>query len=438
MKTRQLLVIGAIVTAGLVGLVVYLASRGSLPAELGSQRLELGLGTAETKAEVMMGGNYDYLTPLGQGYLAINNQTRGLDYVSEQGIQDVSARFGLTTEPERGLDPPVYNTALKLEAGPADSVLATTTVGAFIVRGIDNITTLPSSDKAYLYFTDSAYDETSNSLFVLAAYSKTLYRYQLDQPEQGPQEFHSVDRTINRVAAGGGKVAVYYDAVPTAQAAVVSEFAKTNQVEPVVLNIADKAVSRPLAEGTVYTYIDFSGDGQAIASKAKFKKTLTISRLNGSERRQLPAADSTGGLAWDDQRFYLATNKAVWQYQLGQAASSLTKYAELDATVSRLSVNDGRLVASAANNLSYDSSARLGGAASSVNALAGKRLASGDYSTEFAAYDGRLFVTLRSGSEAGIGQARDALGGSLSSPNVTVNQIIGGGTYRYALPALDD
>jgi hypothetical protein len=319
---------------------------------LSGKTIALGTNAAASKPLTFLSTPADFVTPLGQGYLFFNRATRGVSYGSAAGTTNVSGSYSLTTDPNPskilGGDS-VADTVVNIEPVTGGGAVVTTTKGAFLVSAANAVTKLPDFTDRLLDFTSSAYDAGTNSLFALSAYSKTVYRYDLSRPA-APTEVYTAPREINHIAAAGSKFVVFFDDVPNAEPGVLAAYAKTRQLDPLVVDATTFKLVRTLSGLQPVTNISVSGSGKYLAIKRKYEPTVTLHSLSGGQNYRLPGYD-TGGAGWQADTYFLAREKAVWSFDPNAKAGVLTKVAEvaepvthlrLTATDTILTVNTGQ------------------------------------------------------------------------------------------------
>lgn len=277
------------------------------------QSIRAELTPPADKLSTMLYARTDKLTPVGDGYLYINRQTRGVEYASPGGIEDISARFELSTT-QTDLDFTSYSTVVNIEAVRAGEAIVTTTAAVFTLKDIDSITRLPTSTEDFLNFTSSSYDAKTNRVFLLSSFKKTMYYYDLGKADQGPQAFYTNKLDMNRVVAGGGSVIAYFDDFPSLEQATIDAYSLTRQVAPLVFNADDGKPVRTLDQYKGVTQITISGSGKYMTAKKKFGVTMTVSSLTGGQSRTVLAPD-TNGIAWMDDNLYVARGQALWLFK---------------------------------------------------------------------------------------------------------------------------
>lgn len=278
--------------------------------------ITIQLTAATDKLSTVLHARTDKLTPLGDGYLYIDRQTRGITYASTSGIQDVSAQFELSAS-QTDLDFTTYNTVINIEQGRSGEAIVTTTTAVFVVKNMTDITKLPSATTDFLNFTSSSYDAVSNRVFLLSSYKRVVYYYDLGKPEQGPQTFYTNRLDVNRIVAGGGSVILYFDDFPSLEPDTLDAYGLTRQTAPVVFNSDSGKPVRTLDQYKGATQITISPSGKYMAVKKKFGVTMTMSKLTGDDPHTVLAPD-TNGLAWVDDDLYVGRGQALWVLKPGQ------------------------------------------------------------------------------------------------------------------------
>lgn len=390
----------------------------------------------------------DLVVPLGDGYLYLNKATRGVEFADDKGISDISDRFNLLQSPQTLADEaPTYNTVVNIEPVRNGSVAVTTTAAVFLLRNPGSITRLPAYDKAILNFTSSAYDSRTNRLFVLSSYNKNIFYYDLARLTSGPQVFYANKLEINRVAAGGGRVVAYFDAVPTLEPGVLAAYGIKRQVSPVIFDTVKQKAIATLDSYQGTTLVRIADDGH-IALRRKFATSLFILDGKGRLVQTLPAPD-TSALAWQGGTLYLGRDQALWKYKVGQEDAALTKVARAPGLVVRIMLQDNKLLVSLASDFTaqvvladQDTSASL---AEKVKDLP---LKAKDYYISFIGTNDRLRAVIETPGDitaegdAAVkaiekdqySRALAALGLAASSPNFAASQkdTYAVGLYQYA------
>lgn len=293
----------------------------------------------------------DLVTPLGQGYLFLDKTSRGLFYADAAGTISLNTQIGLTTDPNESSIPnsgPTYNTVVYLEAMNGGGVVVTTTRQVFIVRSTRGVISLPTPNET-VDFTASAYDSQTNTLFLLASYSKNIYRYDLGKVTEPPSIAYKSKLEINRLAAGGGKLAAYFDAVPTIEAVVLEQYSQKRQLTPLLINASTGTLIKEISNFAPVTYLSISGNGQYLAIKKKLASTITAYQVSNGQTVSLPSYD-TGGIAWLGNTLYLARDKGIWTYDPAKPKSGIIKIADVSAPITRL-ITNGAIVASTNTNV---------------------------------------------------------------------------------------
>lgn len=286
---------------------------GTQPAKVGKnpgQSISGELTSPANKLSTMLHARTDKLTPLGDGFLYINRQTRGIEFANANGIEDVSSRFELSTTPT-GLDFTSYSAVINIEQGRTGDAIVTTTATVFIVKNMNDITRLPLSTQDFLNLTSSSYDAKTNRVFLLSSYKRTIYYYDLGKPDQGPRAFYTNKLDMNRLVAGGGTLIAYFDDFPSLDQAAIDAYSLTRQVAPLVFNADEGKALRTLDQYKGATQITISGSGKYMTVKKKFGITMTVSSLTGSRSHTVLAPD-TNGIAWLNDDLYVARGQALW------------------------------------------------------------------------------------------------------------------------------
>lgn len=251
--------------------------------------------------------------PFADGYIYINKQTRGIEFANGSRLIDMSSKFELATTPFQS-DNPARSTVINIEPATDGGVVVTTTTTAFVVRDLDTIVRLPSYDKDFLNFTSSSYDNVSNRLFLLSSYNRKVFYYDLSNLNQGIKVFHEHNLDINRVTAGGGHLAIYFDNIPSLDPGVLDSYRRTRQLAPVVFTATNKENESILNRYEGVTQLAFSKDSRYLMVKRKFETTATISDPKGGNSLTIPAADGNG-FAWDGDSFVFGREKSLWRAQ---------------------------------------------------------------------------------------------------------------------------
>jgi hypothetical protein len=283
------------------------------------------------------------VTPLDKGYIYLDKATHAVSYADASGVTNISSKFRLTTDPNASLSDStdtLYDTVINIEPIKSGGVVVTTTRAAFIVQGPSAVTTLKTDVYSRPNYTSSAYDGQTNSLFVLSTHSKTVYRYDVSKPGSLPATFYTGTLELNRLAAGGGKVAAYYDAVPSLEPDVLAQYGLKYQVIPLLLDGSNGKLIQSFKDETGATSVTISDSGQYIAIKRKLAVALSVYDLSSHHVASVPTFD-TSGIDWQDSTLYVARDNAIWVYQ---PDGSFTKESAAPAPVTRLLVTSAATI----------------------------------------------------------------------------------------------
>jgi hypothetical protein len=290
------------------------------------------------KLSTFMHDHAKRVTPLGSGYIFQDTQTRGISYVDAAGAQDISASFLLSQRPQDPDNPDAdYNTVINIQPAK-EGVVVTTTAAVFLAKSPGDVTRLPSYDKEFLYFTSSSYDAKTNRLFALSAYKTEVFYYDLGNPEQGPKVVYTAGHNVNRVAAGGGKAAVYFDDVPSVNPDVLNIYAKTRQLAPVIFDGSTGKVEKTLDDWQGTTLLTISPDGNYAALKKKFATDMSVIELAGSKSFTVPAPDA-GASAWKGSSLYFGRDKGLWSIDPAASGNKVIYVAPADDSFNQLLVS---------------------------------------------------------------------------------------------------
>ena len=348
MNTKTRLIVIVVVVIGLIFTGTMIVA-GSRPVTV-----KTSSAPPASKAIVFLNGAAGFVTPLAGGYLYFNKNTRGLNFSGPSGTQDVTAEYLITADPSPskiyGGDS-VQNTVVNIEATSTGAAVVTTTRGVFIASSSLAVKHLPEYLPSHLNFTASSYDASTNSLYLIAANSKAVYRYKLSQPSSAPVVVYTATSDINKVTASGGKMIIYFDDVPSTEPAVLTEYAKNHQLDPLVIDTATLKPKSALSGFQVATYVSLSASGKYVAIKRKLEGTITLKALASGKTYIVPSYD-TGGAGWAGDTFYLARAKAVWSFNTMDAASSLLAVATIQTPITELRSEGQEVILSTNTNQS--------------------------------------------------------------------------------------
>lgn len=314
-----------------------------------NQSISETLQSPTNKLATVMHDRAKLLTPLGEGYIFQDSLTNGLSYATREGIQDISAEFLLsTTPPDPDAPDGDYNTVVNIQQ-TKDGVVVTTTWGVFVAKSASDVTRLPSSTDEFLFFTSSGYDPQTNRLFVLPSYQKDLFYYDLNNLEQGPRTLYTAAQDINRIAVGGGRVAVYFDDVPSVEPEVLATYALTRQLAPTVIDAASGKTEKTLKGYDGVTLAAISDDGKYIALKRKFATTMEVIELAGSRTFTVPAPDANG-LVWKGSVLFFGRDQSLWSVEPAKNGEKVRYVAPAGQTLNRLVVDGDSLLATTTTN----------------------------------------------------------------------------------------
>ncbi|HSX02849.1 MAG TPA: hypothetical protein VLI05_06090 [Candidatus Saccharimonadia bacterium] len=309
--------------------------------------------TATSKLAPILRQPVDLVTPLGAGYLFLNQLTGGLNYADVTGAIDLSSRIRLTASSDQaieGANGPINDALINIEPTQNGEAIITTTMGVFLAHNAHTIIELPSYTKGSLNFVSSSYDASNHSLFLLSAYDKGIYRYQIDQPTSRPTKLYSSPLEVNRIVAGGGHVAVYFDDVPTTDPAVLAEYGKTRQLDPLIIDAASGKLIKTLTGFQPVTYLSISASGHYVALKRKFELAMTVLDLATNRRATLPSYD-TSGATWLGDILQIARDHAIWSYDATSSTAELVKLADVAEPVASLARAGSTLLATTTDSV---------------------------------------------------------------------------------------
>lgn len=314
------------------------------------QTIEGSIAKPNNKLSAVLHQHADMLTPFENGYLYLNTQTRGIEYMSAAGgIQELNERFEMAVVAP---DPDIarYNTVVNIEAMKNGDAVVTTTSGVFLVKNLNDITKLQLSTEESLNFTSSSYDNTSNRLYLLSSFGKKIYSYDLGFPTERIKVFGEAGKQVNRVVANGGKVIVFYDAVPSAEKHVLDEYDANRQISPLLFSIDGAKLLKTFDDFKGTTQASISGDGRYITLKKKFATTMSLIKVDDGTVYEVPAADA-GGITWQGDTLYIARDKSIWSIKPNQDPQAFSYIAATNDTITRLSTEGDTLMTTYTNSV---------------------------------------------------------------------------------------
>lgn len=287
-----------------------------------SQTIEQTITQPTTTLHTLLYQQAQMITPLGSGYLYKNNQSGGVEYVDANGVADISEKLIMQNFPDNS-DDPLYTAVTAITPITDNEAAITTTNGIFVATGPGTITPLRPSDKEILSFTSSSYDAKTKRLFVIGAFSHQVYVYDMTKLKDAPKPFYKTNFDINRVSAGGGKVVIYFDDLPSTQQSVVDAYSKTKQVNPLLVNAEDGKLIKKLDQWQPLTMASLSPDGQFMLLKKKFATTMQIVSLQDDTVYDIPATD-TNTVAWHGDKLYFARDGSIWSVNPANSKDKVT------------------------------------------------------------------------------------------------------------------
>lgn len=313
------------------------------------QSISTTLSAPTNKMSTFMHDHAKLVTPFSGGYLFVDTQTQGISYTSSAGTADVSASFLLSQSPQNPDDPNNdYNTVINIQNTKDGDVVVTTTAAIFLAKSPTDITRLRSYDKEFLNFTSSSYDAKTNRVFALSAYKKEVFYYDLSNIKQGPKVLFTAEKLINRVNAGGGKVAVYFDDVPSIEPEVLKAYALLRQLAPVVIDGNTGKKDKTLDDWQGTTMLTISADGTYAALKKKYATTMSVIELSGSKSITTVAPDA-GAIAWQGSKLLFGRDKGLWSIDPA-TGTDVTYVAPADETFTALIAQGDTVIATTNNN----------------------------------------------------------------------------------------
>jgi hypothetical protein len=286
-----------------------------------TQTIDHNVSQPSSKLDTFMHQHARLVTPLGKGYIYVNTENRAIEYMDNTGITDLSQSLLLTQTPADQSDV-TYNTPIAIQPTKDGSVLVTTTVAIFLVKNPSDITSLRSSSDDFLNFTSSSYDAKTNKVFALSSYERKIYSYDLNKPEDSPKVFYKTPKDVNRVSAGGGKVATYFDDVPSVESTVLASYSKTKQLAPLIIDASSAKLLKTLDDWQGTTLLSVSPNGNYVAVKKKFATSMTILGIDTDKSVETVAPD-TNTVAWQGDTLYFARDKSLWRIKPGESSDTI-------------------------------------------------------------------------------------------------------------------
>ncbi|MGB4759518.1 MAG: hypothetical protein WBP26_05700 [Candidatus Saccharimonadales bacterium] len=297
------------------------------------------------KPEPILGQFADSTTPLANGeYLYIDKRSKAVMLANEQGVQDISNSFNLSSGT---LD--VFNRVTAILPTKDKRAVVVTTKELYLVKNSDEKQRLnPYATNFEPNYYSASYDTITNSVFLLNAYDSTVYKFSLDHPTSGIAKLYTSTKKIQAVSAGGGKVVLYANNIPSTSANVIKKFGEKTLVGAIILDATSGKQIDTLPDD-LYTMVLPSQKGNAIAIKTKFSTTLDIYNIVSKQRTTIPAYDISG-LVWIDDVLYIGRDDAVWAYD-NTSDNKLRKIADTGSGVTSLTTSDKSLIVSTLGNI---------------------------------------------------------------------------------------
>lgn len=393
--------------------------------------------TASNHAVPVFGDAADYATPLGKdSYIYLNRQTKAVTIADATGLHDISKQCGLSTT-----NAGVYDMVVNILPGANDTAIVTTTRAVYVVSSATNVVRFEPYTPGFTpNFYGSAYDNETNSVFVLNTYDKTIYRYQLSNPFGGMQTFLKSSNYIQSISAANGRLVLYGGNMPSSDPAALQQYAKRYQMTPLIIDTSSKQRVASLGGYEDATTVLPSDKGTFVAIKRKFATTLDIYNYQTKQTVTIPAND-VSGLAWLDGKLFIGRDNGLWTYTAGDTVTSLLKVADTGANIVRLTPTKDTITVSTLSGVTQSIS--LGDTSEATTPTLGNlSLSAGsDYSISFSAIDKNIILNTQSfaasrGETLSSAAQNTAKAVHAAFPDstyiTTVNQRPNPGVYAYA------
>lgn len=309
--------------------------------------------TQEAKQEngLLLHRNANFLTPLGAGYIYQNRSSKAIEYVDEQGILDVSAKFNLGDTPRWGANKTEYNAVLDIYKSAKETTIVVTTRNIYFVNSINSIKGTDLIPSENMEFFKSAYDKNTDSVVLLANRVNAIYKYNLSStknPLETIKKHNEKDLAVNQISAGGGIVAAWFSGIPSTERSVLGYYGQSRQLNPIFFDIESrKEINSPLSNGIHITQIVISEDGRYIAFKEKYKTTLSVLSIDKKFKKIIPSSDTAIPL-WVEDKLYISRSNALWTYTPSE--DSFTLLSQTYAPIESMRNIDNGILSKTVNN----------------------------------------------------------------------------------------
>lgn len=266
------------------------------------------------RSQLILGRNTTHLTTLGDGYLYKNTETRGIEYVDNNGIKDVSDLFDISSK-DISSSSDTYSTVVNIQRG-SDAVYLTTT------RAIYRLTSLESIEKSQLsdaLITRSEVNkETGKIIFITFSGNGTYDAYSLPTANitGRVQQVYTGKTIINSITTAGDSAIIYNNNTPSPGADTADAYSDKKQIEPQLIDLESLKIT-PVKHLPKTTFVTISLDktGTYIAYRTKLSDKIIVQVLStGKQVATLPATTLTQ-LVWQDDRLIYNYGSVLLSYK---------------------------------------------------------------------------------------------------------------------------
>ncbi|MGB4762529.1 MAG: hypothetical protein WBP12_04210 [Candidatus Saccharimonas sp.] len=348
--------------------------------------------TKETyKARLLLGRQAVMITPLGDGYLYKNPETRGIEYADASGIKDVSSSFDIVskelTEPDSS-----YNTLVNIEKG-SDATYVTTSRAIYRLTSLNDI---QGSSLDGIIITRSSLDNKAKKINFIVFNGKGTYSaYSLptNNLTSPIQQVISGNVLINKIDSNGNTAVVYNDNIPNTTSATTNIYKATRQVSPVIIDLkTSKTVELKTPQDTPIADLTLDENGKYIAYRAKMSDYISIlDKEDHKEIAKLPATTLTK-LKWDSDTLYYNYGPLLLAYSPKDSNSTSSVSMSAPYSITDFAYRGSTPVVTTNENFSFI------GSKSTMNVDTSKILFSSadeGYSLSFSAIDDSLHIFLQ-------------------------------------------